>query len=392
MVEPLITAVSPCSISISRLFIIRRYNSLKLPSFHCLLLSEADRPRRVVKMSPPIEVRLNMRRFQVYGLSIASEFDLLLPEDSETAAPAITITRAHPDFFNAFSAKAVPPHHRKSYRYETFPDGSSYLSWNDLFDFFIGSDGRTMICGPRDSFSEAYISYLVSFALSFALLRMGDEALHATVIASKGQAIGLLGESGAGKSTLASYFLENGSRLVTDDLLRVTFRDQSVIAHPGPQRIKLLPESAAQFMQGATIAMIPFTMKQLIVPPADQRIDASVPLRALYLLDCFENVDESNSVRAERLRSAEATLTVIASTFNNIVKTPERLTRQLRFAGQLLSRIPVFRLSYPRRFDVLSSVYELIAHEGNARDVVGVRRGPIFGNADTSFPAARSIG
>jgi hypothetical protein len=335
-----------------------------------------------------------MRRFQVYGLSVASEFDLLLPEDSDTAPPAITITRARPDFFNAFLAKAVPAHDRKSYRYETFPDGSSYLSWNDLFDFFIASDGRTMICGPRgDAFSEGYISYLVSFALSFALLRMGDEALHATVIESKGQAIGFLGKSGAGKSTLASYFLENGSRLVTDDLLRVTFRDQSVIAQPGPQRIKLLPESAAQFMQGASVSMIPFTMKQLIVPAADQRIDRGVPLRALYLLDCFEKVDESNSVRAERLRSGEATLTVIASTFNDIVKTPERLAHQLRFAGQLLSKIPIFRLSYPRRFDALSSVYELIAHGGAApRDVVGVQRGVIFDNAKTSLPSARSIG
>ena len=54
-----------------------------------------------------------MRRFQVYGLSIASEFDLLLPEDSDAAPPAITITRARPDFFNAFLAKAVPAQRSK---------------------------------------------------------------------------------------------------------------------------------------------------------------------------------------------------------------------------------------------------------------------------------------
>ena len=308
---------------------------------------------------------MNMRRFQLYGLSIASEFDLLLPEDSDAAAPAITITRAHPEFFNAFLANAAPASDHKSYRYESFPDGSSYLSWYDFFEFFIASDGRAIICGPRgDTFSEAYISYLLSFALSFALLRIGDEALHATVIESGGQAIGFLGKSGAGKSTLASYFLGKGSRLVTDDLLRVTFRDQSVIAHPGPQRIKLLPESAAEFMQGATCTdtMNPFTTKQLIVPAADQRMDRGVPLRALYLLDCPEKIDESNSVGAERLRSGEATLTVIASTFNAAVKTPERLGRQLRFAEQILSKIPIFRLSYPRRFDALSSVYELIVH------------------------------
>jgi hypothetical protein len=306
-----------------------------------------------------------MRRFQLYGLSIASEFDLLLPADSDALPPAVTIARAHPAFFNAFLADTAPASEDKFYRYESFPDGSSYLSWNDVFEFFIASDGRAILCGPRgDVFSEAYISYLLSFALSFALLRIGDEALHATVIECGGQAIGFLGKSGAGKSTLASYFLGKGFRLVTDDLLRVTFRDQSVIAHPGPQRIKLLPESAAEFMQGATHidSMNPFTTKKLIVPAAEQRMERGVPLRALYSLDCPEEVNGRNSARAERLRSGEATLMVIASTFNAEVKTPERLERQLRFAEEMLSKVPVFKLSYPRRFDALNSVYELVVH------------------------------
>src|SRR5262249_27832992 len=147
----------------------------------------------------------------------------------------------------------APANDGKSYRYESFPDGTSYLSWYDLFDFFISSNGRAIVCRPRgEVFSESYIGFLLSFALSFALLRMGDELLHATVIESGGHAIAFLGKSGAGKSTLASCFLEKGCRLLTDDLLRVTFREQSVIAHPGPQRIKLLPESAAEFMKGAT--------------------------------------------------------------------------------------------------------------------------------------------
>jgi hypothetical protein len=312
-----------------------------------------------------------MRRFQLYGLSIASEFDLLLPEGSDAAAPAVTITRAHPGFFNNL-VSAGPARNHPSYRYEAFPDGSSYLTWNDLFDFFIASDGRAIVCGPRggtffeayksDLLSEPYISYLISFALSFALLRIGDETLHATVIESGGQAIGFLGNSGAGKSTLASYFLRKGSRLITDDLLRVTFRDQSVMAHPGPQRIKLFPDGAAEFMQRetCTVAVNPFTTKQLLVPAADQRMAKGAPLRALYLLDYPEKSDQINSIEVERLRSGEATLSVIASTFNAAVKTPERLGRQLRFVGQILSKIPILRLSYPRRFDALASVYDLV--------------------------------
>jgi hypothetical protein len=312
---------------------------------------------------PTIELGLNMRRFQLYGLSVASEFNLLLPEDSDSATPAVTIRRAPPGFFKTFSADATPASEHRWYRYRSFPNGTSYLRWNDLFEFLITSDGRTIICGPQGAdFSEAYISYLLGFAMSFALLQMGDEVLHATVIENSGQAIGFLGNSGTGKSTLASYFLGKGSRLVTDDLLRVTFHNQTVIAHPGPPRIKLLPESAAQFMPEATytLPVNPFTTKKLIVPAAGQRVARGVPLASLYLLDGSDRIDDINLIRAERLRSGEATLTVIASTFNSAVKTPERLTRQLHFAGQVLSKIPILRLSYPRQFDALSSVYELV--------------------------------
>ena len=318
-------------------------------------------------------VRLNMRRFQLYGLTIASEFDLLLPEGSDAAPPAVTIRRAHPEFFNDL-VSAAPGGNHKSYRYKALPDGSSYLTWNELFDFLIASDGRAIVCGPRggtvfegfknELLSEPYISYLISFAMSFALLRIGDETLHATVIESGGQAIGFLGNSGAGKSTLASYFLRRGCRLLTDDLLRVTFRGQTVMAHPGPQRIKLFPESAAEFMQRetCTVAANPFTAKLLIVPAADQRMAKGAPLRALYLLESLEERDEINSIGVERIRSGDAALNVIASTFNAAVKTPERLGRQLQFVRQILSKIPIFRLSYPRRFDALASVYDLVVH------------------------------
>jgi hypothetical protein len=306
--------------------------------------------------------RKPLRRFRAYGLTIASEFDLLLPEDSDAEAPAFTISIAHAGFFDSFLAQISPVSSDTFYRYESLPDGSGYLRWYDLCDFLIGVDGRTIICGPRHGvFSEAHVSYLLSFALSFALLQTGDEALHATVIESKDRAIAFLGRSGAGKSTLASYFLEKGCRLLTDDLLRVTISHQSVIAHPGPPRIKLLPESAAEFMKGATCTntMNPFTTKQLIVPAAHQRTCKSVPLKALYLLESPEDIDDA-SVRAEKLHGGEAALAVVASTFNSAVKTPERLSRQLQFAVQILAKIPIIRLSYPRRFDVLDSVYEKV--------------------------------
>lgn len=304
-----------------------------------------------------------MRRFQLYGLSIASELDLLLPKGSKSATPNITITRADPELFKPFAHRAVNLDNQKHYRYESLADGSSYLSWHDLFQFLISSDGRLIRCDLQDgNFPESYISYLLSFAMSFALLNMGEEAVHATVIELGGRGIGFLGDSGAGKSTLASYFLTNGAKLVTDDLLRITFSDEAVIAHPGPQRLKLLPESVAQFMQGEKTVgtMNPFTTKKLIIPAAHQSALCGVPLETLYLLNCPETTCDDKSPKKKRLRSPEAVVCLIASTFNAAVRNPKRLSRQLQFSHRILSRIPLFRLSYPRDYSSLHSVHKLI--------------------------------
>jgi hypothetical protein len=61
--------------------------------------------------------------------------------------------------------------------------------------------------------------YLLGQALSYALVKLGFEPLHATAIVVNGEAAVLLGSSGFVKSSLAACFLEDGHRLLTDDLL-----------------------------------------------------------------------------------------------------------------------------------------------------------------------------
>ena len=55
--------------------------------------------------------------------------------------------------------------------------------------------------------------------LSFSLLSLGYEPLHATAVVVDGEAVAFLGDCGYGKSTLGAAFLARGFPLLTDDVL-----------------------------------------------------------------------------------------------------------------------------------------------------------------------------
>src|SRR5262249_39164851 len=101
-----------------------------------------------------------------------------------------------------------------------------------LFEFLVSSDGRRIAYNPlSDSSLLAFETYLLSMVLSYALLKLGYEVLHATAVMVDGEALALLGPSGHGKSTLAAAFLSAGC-----PVLRRRHRDPKE-----PHRQKKLP-------------------------------------------------------------------------------------------------------------------------------------------------------
>ncbi len=122
-------------------------------------------------------------------------------------------------------------------------DGGVYMKSSEVFEAVISADGRTAICRMLgDVEQRAFEANLLNFIVSASLTLHGEETLHATVLEMDGRAVGLLGPSGAGKSTLAAYLISRGADLITDDMLRVSFTDDAILAYPGPYRLKLLDQ------------------------------------------------------------------------------------------------------------------------------------------------------
>jgi hypothetical protein len=241
-------------------------------------------------------------------------------------------------------------------------DGSTYMGWDSVGEFLVAADGRHIACRPVVHCPvESFQVYMLGQALSFALVKQHLEPLHATVVVVDGTGVAFLGNSAFGKSTLAASFLNAGYRLLTDDLLVVQESAGTVVAYPGPPRIKLFPEMAERFLgQAPGVRMNPDTGK-LIVPLDESRTCSDrVPLRALYVLASPPDACRRKDVTTEVLSPREAVIELVRGTFNRRVAGATRMERQFAMTARLVEVLPVRRLIYPRQVERLKDVQDMV--------------------------------
>jgi hypothetical protein len=252
------------------------------------------------------------------------------------------------------------------FRHAALGDGSDYLWWPRLFEFLVSRDGRRILYRCLDARRrEAFLTYLLGQALSFALIKLGAEPIHATAVDVGRGAIVFLGDSGYGKSTLATSFLRAGHRILTDDLLLFCDDGPGVKAYPGPSRIKLMEDRAWELLPGIGPAG-PMNRRggKLIIPLAAAH-GAGKKTRILAFYDLLPpgEAKRLHGISIQRLSSRDAFFALTRNTFNPRVATPSRLRQLFATATRIASKVPVKRLAFPRRLDVLPLVREAILRD-----------------------------
>ena len=295
--------------------------------------------------------------YSLYGLSLRSEIPLTFPECRPAAPPDVTFTLATSESFADIRAALSDADMSGGwYRHRVLADGSVFVSVPDYCDFVISSDGRAVACCLEDPASvEWFQTYLLGIVLSFALLKLGHEPLHAAVVVVEGKGIAFLGDSGYGKSTLAASFVREGYRILTDDLLIIREIDGVLYALPGPPRIKLFPQMArsVQPQKRFDEPADPDNEKVILPLERHEMHFAPVPLDAFFILDEPQGTARLSIVR---LSPRESFLAMLAATFNTRLRTHDRLHRQFAAARKWTARLPVRRICYPRTLAMLDEV------------------------------------
>jgi hypothetical protein len=302
--------------------------------------------------------------YHAYGIPIRSDLRFPLEEFPAPLEPTVELFLGGRFYFREVLRGSVVPLDPEGWlECLTLPDGTTYVRWPELFEFLVSSDGRRIAYNPLCEASlPALETYLLSMVLSYALLKLGYEVLHATAVIVDGEALALLGPSGHGKSTLAAAFLSAGYPVLTDDLLVLMETPEGIMIPPGIPRIKLFPETAARWLPFPVTGapMNPLSDK-LVIPLSEPHFwRAPAPLRAVYRLSDPGATRPANKVRIARMPVKTAFIQLLAGTFNRRVLEPARLKRHFEGTCNLLTKVPVRSLSFQHKFDHVPAVRDAI--------------------------------
>jgi hypothetical protein len=264
--------------------------------------------------------------YHVFGLCLSSEIALV---GLQNAAPgrAADVTVEH----GSFSAKPG----------WSVVDGIFQLAIPNVAAYEVRRNGRIVVSVCRGSDPEAVQRTLLGKVMAAVAYQRGELPLHAATVAVDGRLIAVAGRSHRGKSTLAGALAQIGYEVVSDDLLLLRAPSgRSPEAMPGTTRLRLDSVGAKKAKKYVATPQVPGVRMR--------------PLAAIYRLEW--GLSEINPVPASDRITGLADVVHMWSLRERLGNSePMR-----RAAFALVTQVPIFRFSRPRRSAELGATAALL--------------------------------
>lgn len=181
---------------------------------------------------------------------------------------------------------------------------------------------------------EGWQRLLIAQVLPFAAALQGLEVLHAGAVVVEGEGVALSGPSGSGKTSLALALQRRGAELLADDVLAVERAEGELLAHPGAPISGIdLAEAERLGAQGngEHVGVLAVNAREQVARAV--LVPGPVPLGALFLLNPRRDTPDEPSFEPEGDPRQ-----LLASTFNLLLASPERLAGLLDVCASLAAR------------------------------------------------------
>jgi hypothetical protein len=248
--------------------------------------------------------------------------------------------------------------------------GGYRLEYDDSTGAFdVSADGREVTWLPAPHPNEEMVRlHVIGRVLATALHASGMYCLHGSGVVLGGEAVGFVAPRFWGKSTLALAVANSGGRILSDDTLAMYPDDVSLRLWPGVHSVRLWGDSAEKIAgDDPARGAAPFEVKRTFTAFPDRLLACQpVPLTTLYFLAPYQENGHGPVVRRTRIAPVPAALSLVAHAKIAALLGKAEAPRLFDRAVRVASRVPVYRLDFPRDFDRLGAVVAQLAewHHG----------------------------
>ncbi|MCE3198832.1 aldolase [Paenibacillus sonchi] len=279
--------------------------------------------------------------YKAFGLHIHSEFPL--PELPLTGEPGLigSVSVIQGDLKERWEAipKITP---------SLGVSGHEVMFESKDTAIFAIQDGNTITVSPAPGADPDCIRlFILGSCMGILLMQKQILPLHGSALVIDGKAYALVGRSGAGKSTLASYLMDQGNPLISDDVIPVMVHNGYPFAVPGYPQQKLWQQSLDYLGMNSSLYRPLFERETKFAVPVHDRFHGE----PLQLAGLFElSAAPEAPVSLQPIQGLERFHTLYHHTYQRAIV--DRIGIREWHFGMLASfvgRLPMYRLTRPEQ-------------------------------------------
>ncbi|MED1863897.1 aldolase [Fictibacillus nanhaiensis] len=234
---------------------------------------------------------------------------------------------------------------------------------------FCVRNGEQILVSPENEAEEDRIRlYLLGSCMGALLMQRNVLCLHGSAIEINGKAYAITGHSGAGKSTLATAFLQKKFKLLTDDVIAITYDKQNQpMVVPGYPQQKLWKESLQNFgMEHKGYKPLVDRENKFAVPiPGFHH--QPVPLAGLIEL----SISEDGSLTLKEITGLERVHIVMGQAFRrSFIEDSGRTEWQFKESMKLVNHVSIISLQRPSDHFTAHELVSLILYKISKKEEV----------------------
>lgn len=242
--------------------------------------------------------------------------------------------------------------------YSDFLQNESYLS--NSFCYLYVENGNSITYQRKNNASDAVLNpYILGWGIAMLFHQRGMLAIHCSCVANEKGAMLISGYSGSGKSTTTAYLLENGYRLMADDLAMVDISDKDqMMVYPAFPYQKLCRDAAKKhklFLDD--MIYIDEDKDKFLVPYEGNFSLEPAKVRSIVIL----SAQNTSQVLAEELSGIEKWYACLDALFlGPLLGDSVHSAEYGRPCLDLASVCPVYKITRPYESDTRKEIFNVI--------------------------------